>query len=193
MVGSVRLFKQLLVFGLLIGSLNISSNEHAKRGLYTDLDDSFDFEGLLQVESRDEFISRWVPSIAASSKKYFPRSSAYFDAAGAGTVELHTGTALFSESVLLGGLVLSIHLPSFSATAWVQLVPEFIQGYVFRKRPQPAGPASKLSCWGEACSHRTPLPDLPGNPAAELRTCCNKRRISVERSLRWPRKVGGPR
>ena len=150
MVGSVRLSKQLLVFGLLIASLNFSSNEQAKRGIYTELDNSFDFDGLRQVDSRDEFISSWVPGIAASSKKYFTRSSAYFDPGGAGTVELHTGTELFSESRLLGGLMLSIHLPSFSTTAWVQLVPEFLKGYIFRKRPQPAGTASKLSCWGEA-------------------------------------------
>jgi hypothetical protein len=161
MVGSVRLFKQLLVFGLLIASLNVSSNEQAKRGIYTDIDHSFDFDGLRQVNSRDDFISSWVPSIAASSKKYFTRSSAYFDAGGAGTVELHARTEIFSESVLLGGLMLSIHLPSFSTTAWVQLVPEFLEGYIFRKRPQPAGTASKLSCWGEAASDTLIYTDKP--------------------------------
>jgi hypothetical protein len=148
MIGTARLFKQILVFGLLIGALNISSNEQVKRGIYIDLDNSFDFDGLQSVLSRDEFISVWVPAISASSKKYFIRSSTYFDSGGAGSVELHTGTALFTEAKLLGGLELSIQLPSFSFTAWVQMVPEFIQGYIFRKRLQPAGSGSELSCWG---------------------------------------------
>jgi hypothetical protein len=149
MIGTVRLFKQILVFGLLIGALNISSNEQVKRGIYIELDNSFDFDGLQAVLSRDEFISTWVPAISASSKKYFIRSSTYFDSGGAGAVELHTGTALFTESKLLGGLELSIQLPSFSFTAWVQMVPEFVQGYIFRKRLQPAGSGSELSCWGK--------------------------------------------
>jgi hypothetical protein len=148
MIGTARLFKQILVFGLLIGALNISSNEQVKRGIYIDLDNSFDFSSLQAVTSRDEFISTWIPAISASSKKYFIRSSTYFDSGGAGSVELHTGTVLFSEAKLLGGLELSVQLPCFSFTAWVQMVPEFVQGYVFRKRLQPAGSGSELSCWG---------------------------------------------
>ena len=148
MIGTVRLFKQILLFGLIIWALSISSKEQVKRGIYIDLDNSFGFENIAAVSSRDDFISNWVPSISTASKKYFIRSSGYFDPGSAGAVELHSGTELFLEARLLGGLELSIQLPSFSFTAWVQTVPEFAQGYVFRKRLQPAGNGSELSCWG---------------------------------------------
>jgi hypothetical protein len=150
MKGTVRLLKQILVFALIMIALGISSNERVKRGIYLELDNSFNFDQLELVQSSDDFTSKWVSEIATNSKKYFIRSSKYFDSSGAGIVELHTSDELFAKPKLLGGLSLSVYLPVFSFTAWVKMGSEFSNGYVFRKRLQAAGDGSDLSCWGES-------------------------------------------
>jgi hypothetical protein len=144
--GFFLLLRHLLVFVFIMETLNISKNVKAMRGIYIDLDNSFEFDDLRSISSRDDFISNWIPALSESSKKYFVRGSRYFDTGGAGSVQLHSGTVQFSEPVSLGGFSVSIQLQSFSFTAWVQLVPEFVEGYIFRKRLLPT---SKMTCWGE--------------------------------------------
>ncbi len=144
-IGLFQLLSHILVFVFIMETLNISKNVKAMRGIYIDLDNSFDFENLRSISSRDDFILNWIPALSENSKKYFVRGSRYFDTGGAGSVQLHAGTKEFSEPVSLGGSTVSIQLPSFSFTAWVQLSPEFSEGYIFRKRLLPA---SKTSCWG---------------------------------------------
>ncbi len=147
--GILRLLTHILIFVFIMETLHISKNVKAMRGIYAELDDSFHFDGLKNVASRDDFISNWIPELSARSKKYFIRGSKYFDTGGAGSVQLNSKTILFSEPKSLGGLSISIHLRSFSFTAWVRLVPEFVDGYIFRKRLLPA---SKMICWGEFLS-----------------------------------------
>ena len=144
-IGFLRLLRHILLFIFIMQTLNISKNVRVMRGIYIDLDNSFDLDNLRTISSRDDFISNWIPALSKSSKKYFIRSSRYFDTGGAGSVQLHAGTVLFSEPKSLGGLSISVHLDTFSFTAWLQVAPEFVEGYIFRKRMQPA---SKMICWG---------------------------------------------
>jgi hypothetical protein len=144
--GIARLFRQILVFIFLMETVNLSKNVKAMRGIYVELDNSFDFYNLRKVTSRDDFISHWIPALSAHSKKYFIRGSQYFDTGGAGAVQLHGGTEVFTQPKSLGGLSISIYLQSYSFTAWVQVAPEFVGGYIFRKRLLPTSP---MICWGE--------------------------------------------
>lgn len=54
-MGTIRLVNQIMVFALLVMALNGSSDQETKRGIYQDLDAIFDFQGLQELGSRDEF------------------------------------------------------------------------------------------------------------------------------------------
>jgi len=54
----------------------------------------------------------------------------------------------FTAPKLLSRLELSISVPGFTFSAWVSVAPQFVQGYLVRKRIVPAGPGTELACWG---------------------------------------------
>ena len=76
-----------MIFALLITALNRSSNHLVKRGIYQDLESSFDFEGLLSVSSKTEYADA-MRAVADSSKPYFHLSAKYFDTDGRGMIQV---------------------------------------------------------------------------------------------------------
>ena len=146
--GAQRFCLQLIVFLLLVISLNLASNLNVKRGLFLDLNSTYNFHRIENIESRVDFISKTISKISDSSKTFFVQSSEYFNPGSAGFVELNTNQQLFSRPAVLAGVRLSMQVPIFSFTAWIRLTPDFSSGYIFRKRIVSAGPGSGLSCWG---------------------------------------------
>jgi hypothetical protein len=66
-MGTIRLINQIMVFALLVTALNGSSDQEIKRGIYTDLDSTFDFQSLQSLGSRDGFRDMML-DVAGSSK-----------------------------------------------------------------------------------------------------------------------------
>ena len=104
----------------------------------------FDFDSLVQINSRGAFFER-LPLMSKSSKNFFALSSQYFDTKTLGTVQVIGDLTSFTQSEELGGFELSIQTPSFTFTCWVKTTKTFASGYLIRKRPFQT---SELSCWG---------------------------------------------
>ena len=105
---------------------------------------AFDFDGLMEINSRESFIES-LPMLSASSKNFFALSSRYFDTKTFGAVQLMGDLTSFAQSEELGGIDLSIQTPSNSFTSWVKTTKNFAGGYILRKR---LSQTSDLSCWG---------------------------------------------
>ena len=114
--------------------------------------DSFDFEALAAIKSRDAFI-HLLPTLSQTSKKYFALSSQYFDTKGLGDVELIRDLTSFASPEEMGGFDLNIQAPTISFTSWIRTTPQFVSGYLIRKRPSQT---SDLSCWGWFLDSRFP-------------------------------------
>lgn len=85
-----------------------------------------------------------MPTMSDKSKKYFALSSLYFDTKFEGAVQLIGDLKTFSGPEVQGGFDLSIQSPTISFSAWVKLTPQFVRGYIIRKKPMPT---SELVCW----------------------------------------------
>ena len=72
--GTFRLVNQTLIFALMLIALKISGDPAVKRGIYNDLLTSFDFDSLVESDSRSAWIDA-LPAIAEASKNYFILSS----------------------------------------------------------------------------------------------------------------------
>ena len=96
----------------------MGSDVAVQRGIYTNLIDSYNLEGLREIKSRADFVKA-LPKISSKSKKFFILSSQYFDTAEAGFVQLLGPLQKFATPQLLGGLDLTIDVPKISFTAWV--------------------------------------------------------------------------
>ena len=131
-----------MIFALLITALNRSSNHLVKRGIYQDVESAFDFDGLLSVSSKTEFVDA-MSAVADSSKPYFHMSAKYFDTGGRGMIQLWGDMESFTGPKLSAEI--NFGAKEFSLTAWVRTVPQFLDGYILRKRPSPG---SSLSCVG---------------------------------------------
>jgi hypothetical protein len=121
-------------------------NPAAKRGIYTNLEDSFGFASLWAIKSRNAF-KQALGGLSSSYKKYFMLSPLYFDTLGKGDVQLIGNLEKFTKPRVLSGFDLSVRAPTVAFTAWVKTTPQFQSGYLIRKRPSSFGPASSLSCW----------------------------------------------
>jgi len=142
--GTARLINQILVFTFFLSALRLSSDEVTKRGIYQNLDLSFDFEALRGVPSLAYFVQETLPSISAKSKEFFPLSSQFFDAGVHGSLLIWDEITSFS--VPMPGPEMSLKSAHFSFVAWVKTSQEFSQGYIFRKRP--ISRDEELTCWG---------------------------------------------
>jgi len=131
-----------MIFALLIAALNRSSNHLVKRGIYQDLQAAFDFEDLLSVSNKAEYVDA-MRTVAQSSKPYFHMSANYFDTGGRGMRQLWGDMEVFTGPKLSAEI--NFGAQEFSLTAWVRTVPQFLDGYILRKRPSPG---SSLSCVG---------------------------------------------
>jgi len=131
--------------------------------LYIRAGHSFEFDHLLEIQSRQEF-TEFLPTLSQSSKRYFALSSQYFDTQGNGDVQLVGALKSFSNPEILSGLELSIMNPEFSFTCWIKTTPQFVSGYLVRKRPAASGAASHLSCWSWFLG-RIPFSFLSTSPA----------------------------
>ena len=141
-MGTIRLINQIAVFALLVTALRESSNQETKRGIYQDLNAVFDFPGLQGLGSRDGFRGT-MHLVATNSKQFFPLSGKIFDTKSRGTVQLQGSMETFTRPKL--GKQINFGTESFTMTAWVRTVPQFLEGYILRKRPEPG---STLSCVG---------------------------------------------
>jgi len=119
--GLFRLFNQLVVFWLMVCALGLSGEPHVKRGIYRNLAEAFDFDGLRNLRSRDTFLET-LPQISQVSKKYFLLSNQYWDAGMGGAVELVGAFQALDAPRLLAGTELSIHARAISFTSWVQVI-----------------------------------------------------------------------
>jgi hypothetical protein len=70
-------------------------------------------------------------------------SGKYFDTEGRGMLQLWGDMEFFTEPKISGEI--SFGTANFSMTAWVRTVPQFLDGYILRKRPSPG---SSQSCVG---------------------------------------------
>jgi len=147
-VGGWRLFTQVMVFTFLLIAVGMSGDPSTKRGIYTNLKDSFGFDDLKGMTDRSEFVNTQMGAIAATAKDFFILSGSQYFVPESGSVELLLDMETFSGPKLLGGLQLQIQLEEFSFTGVVKLSPQFVRGYILRKRIIPAGTGSELSCWG---------------------------------------------
>ena len=105
---------------------------------------SFDFQALGEIKSREALVDM-LPMLSKTSKKYFALSSQYFETGIHGTVQLIGALKSFSRPEPYSGLDVTVHVPAFSLSTWIQITPQFASGYVIRKPPQAS---SVLSCWG---------------------------------------------
>lgn len=149
--GVFRLMNQLLMFFAIIYALELGaqkSGPSVQRGIYDNLKDSFGFDSLLEIKSREGLVDA-LPKLSRAAKKYMARSSLYFDAKGTGDVELIGDLKSFSTPEVLGGVDLTILSRTISFTAWIKTTPQFLRGYLIRKRPTAEpGETSELACWG---------------------------------------------
>ena len=143
--GTFRLINQTLIFTLMLIALKLSGDPAVKRGIYTDLKASFDFESLTESDSRGAWVDA-LPAISQASKRYFILSSQYFSEEG--NLELLGPLQEFSSPTLLGGIEPAITLPHISFSAWLRVTPQFSKGYLLRKRLVAAGDGAELACWG---------------------------------------------
>lgn len=132
-----------MVFALLVLALRLSSDEVTKRGIFSDLGNAFDFSGLNDIQSREEFVTHGLPSLSAKSKEYFTLSSRYFQPDGMGSMMLLRDISLLTTPK--PGPRVTLSTPSFSFSAWVRTRPQFSSGFIVRKTAQEG---SDLSCWG---------------------------------------------
>jgi hypothetical protein len=146
MRGLFRLCLQLGIFLLLLHALAYTGNPADKRGIYSNLAESFGFASLWAVNSRNGF-KEALGGLSTAYKKYFMLSPVYFDTLGKGDVQMIGNWDKFTKPRVLSGFDLSIGAPTISFTAWVKTTPLFQSGYIIRKRPSSFGPASALSCW----------------------------------------------
>jgi hypothetical protein len=146
MRGLFRLCLQLGIFLLLLHALAYTGNPADKRGIYSNLAESFGFASLWAVNSRNGF-KEALGGLSTAYKKYFMLSPVYFDTLGKGDVQMIGNLEKFTKPRVLSGFDLSIVAPTISFTAWVKTTPLFQSGYIIRKRPSSFGPASALSCW----------------------------------------------
>jgi hypothetical protein len=109
-------------------------------------ENSFDFDSLWEIMSRDAFVEA-LGGLSSTSKKYFMLSPRYFDTEGKGDVQLIGDFQKFTEQVAATGFDLTIHAPTVSWTVWIKTSPQFQSGFLIRKRPSSSGSASGLSCW----------------------------------------------
>ena len=109
-------------------------------------EDSFDFDSLWAIKSRDAFVEA-LGRLSSSYKKYFLLSPLYFDTRGQGDVQLIGNFQKFTQPIAASGFDLTIRAPTISLTAWIKIRPQFQSGYIIRKRPSSSGVASDLSCW----------------------------------------------
>uniref|UniRef100_A0A7S1DHJ7 Polycystin cation channel PKD1/PKD2 domain-containing protein n=2 Tax=Hemiselmis andersenii TaxID=464988 RepID=A0A7S1DHJ7_HEMAN len=147
-VGGWRLFTQVMVFTFLLIAIGMSGDPSTKRGIYTNLRDSFGFDDLRGMTDRSEFVNTQMGAIATTAKDFFILSGSQYFVPESGSVELLLDMETFSAPKLLGGLQLEIQLAEFSFTGVVRLSPQFVRGYILRKRILPAGQGSELACWG---------------------------------------------
>ena len=129
-------------------SLNLSSYTQSLHGIYVDLDEAFDFNRLVTIRTKNEFLNMSLMDLSAKSKKFLVRSSEYFDSDGKGQVDLLQSKIYFTTPKMVMGIDLSMQLPSVSFTAWVRLDEYFSGGYIIRKKMAVSGTGSLHSCWG---------------------------------------------
>ena len=66
-MGTIRLINQVMVFTLLLLALNRSSDQATKRGIWQDLESTFDFGEIESISSKADFRDTML-SIADNSK-----------------------------------------------------------------------------------------------------------------------------
>uniref|UniRef100_A0A7S0W9M5 Polycystin cation channel PKD1/PKD2 domain-containing protein n=1 Tax=Hemiselmis tepida TaxID=464990 RepID=A0A7S0W9M5_9CRYP len=147
-IGGWRLFTQVMVFTFLLIAIGMSVDPSTQRGIYTNLKDSFGFDDLQGLTDRSVFVEEQMGSIATTAKDFFILSRSRYFVPESGSVELLLDMETFSSPKLLGGLQLQIQLDEFSFSGVVRLSPQFVRGYILRKRIVPAGQGSELACWG---------------------------------------------
>lgn len=146
LIGAFRLMTQGLIFMLLISALYLAGDSQTKKGIFDNLHSHFDFDYLETTSDTKDF-GIAMKFIAEQSKEFFVLSSKYWRPDG-GSVELLGPMTTFNAPQVIGKLDLSIQIPSFSFTAWVGIGPQFVRGYIARKRIKPAGDGNELACWG---------------------------------------------
>ena len=140
-------WEQAFIFGLMVLAALLGSDVEVKRGIYSNLIDAFKIEDLIAMKSRGEFVEA-LADISQQSKQFFILSNKYFDTEESGFVQMLGPLQAYSSPKLLGGVDLTINVPSISFTTWVKTEALFVKGYLLRKRLLPAGFGSELSCWG---------------------------------------------
>ena len=145
--GTFRLLNQLMIFSLLLVAISFGSDPSIKRGVYNELADAFSFREMTKTKLRGQIYDE-LRLLSDTSKNYMLLSNRYFTSGKHGPVTLLGPLRSFATSQVLGGVDLSIEVPSFSFTAWVRSTPQFVRGFLVQKRLVSAGDGQDLSCWG---------------------------------------------
>jgi hypothetical protein len=73
--GSFRLGNEMIMFILLLLALGFQGDPSVRRGVYTDMSTSFDFEGILDMDIKQQFVGE-LSTISQTSKQFFLVSGA---------------------------------------------------------------------------------------------------------------------
>ena len=144
---------QIVLFVLLVlASISFSRNSRAA-GIYDEIQEAFDLQGLENVRTGTDFTSHYLPHIASVARRFAPLSDHYFQTGLDAGVELLTERTLFELPRRLDAMDVNMRTDSFTLTAWVRTSGRFVSGYILRKRVGQRGIAAELSCWGWWISH----------------------------------------
>ena len=150
---AIRFSLQIVLFvSLALASISFSRNSRAA-GIYDEIHEAFDLQGLENVRTFEHFTSRYLPHIAEVARSFSPLSNHYFRTGLDAGVELLTKRTLFEFPRRLDAMDVNVRTDSFTFTAWVKTSRRFVSGYILRKRVGQRGIAAELSCWGWWISH----------------------------------------
>ena len=151
--GTIRLILQIVLFVFLVlASISFSRNSRAA-GIYDEIQEAFDLQGLEDVKTGRDFTSKYLPHIATVARSFSPLSDHYFQTGLDAGVELLTERTVFELPRRLDAMDVNVRTDSFTFTAWVKTSSRFVSGYILRKRVGQRGIAAELSCWGWWISH----------------------------------------
>ena len=150
---TIQLSLQIILFVLLVlASISFSRNTQAA-GIYDEIQEAFNLQGLENVKTGKDFTSRVLPHIASRARHFAPLSDHYFQTGLDGGIELLTERTQFELPRRLDAVDVNVRTESFTLTAWVKTCTRFVSGYILRKRVGQRGIAADLSCWGWWVSH----------------------------------------
>ncbi|KAJ1473025.1 hypothetical protein T484DRAFT_1837900 [Baffinella frigidus] len=125
----------MVLFALFLIAERSVSSEEDTRGIYTSLDQDFDFKMIQSIGGPNEFENQLLPKLSSESKKFFALSNEYFaqptgvgatQPAGVGATQILRDMTSFIQPQL--SIQLAPTVPSYTFNAWIIMQPGFSDG-----------------------------------------------------------------